>query len=111
LLIWQATRPQIIIARVANGLATVAFLARAETGKLVPTSISFGGAAGSWRVAYFALLNLAIQRAEQLRVQAQLEPLATNPNPKAVRQGIYAASLQGIYLERKFGVEAAPAKP
>src|ERR1700720_2889728 len=57
LIVWQATKPRIISSRVAGGTATISFLAGNEQGKVVPTSISFGAAAGTWRVSYFALLN------------------------------------------------------
>jgi hypothetical protein len=111
LIFWQSTKPRIISARATGGTATISFLARDEQGKVVPTSISFGGTVGAWRVSYFALLNPAIARATQLREQARIDPLGTKPNAEAVRQANKAANLQGIYLERKLGAPAAPAKP
>ena len=101
LAVWQATQPRIISARVTGNTATVLFLARNEQEKLIPTAISFGGAPGHWRVSYFGLLNPAIARTAEFRAQAQLDPLATKPNPEAVRQANDAAKLQGKYLERR----------
>jgi hypothetical protein len=111
LVVWQSTKPRIISARVAGGTATISFLAGNEQGKVVPTSISFGGAVGTWRVSYFALLNPAIARAAQQREQARIDPLATKPNVEAVRQADRAANVQGIYLEHKLGAPTARAKP
>ncbi|MEA2199940.1 MAG: hypothetical protein QOI89_536 [Solirubrobacteraceae bacterium] len=101
LIIWQATKPRIVSAQGSAGTATITFLARDEQGNVVPTSISFGGAPGNWRVSYFPVLNGLIQRTVQLRVQAQLDPLGTKPNAEAVRQGHNAANIQSTYLERK----------
>lgn len=111
LIIWQSTKPRIISARAAGRTATISFLARNEQGKVVPTSISFGGAVGAWRVSYFALLNPAIARATQQREQARIDPLGTKPDAEAVRQANNAANIQGNYLERKLGAPAKPAKP
>jgi hypothetical protein len=111
LIVWQSTKPRIISARVARKTATISFLAGDEQGKVVPTAISFGGAVGTWRVSYFALLNPAIARATQQREQARIDPLGTKPNAEAVRQAYKASKIQGIYLERKLGAPAKPAKP
>jgi hypothetical protein len=108
LIIWQATKPRIVSAHDSGGTATIAFLARDEQDHVVPTSISFGGAPGNWRVSYLPLLNGLIQRTVQLRVQAQLEPLGTKPNPEAVRQGANASNIQSIYLERKLHAASKP---
>jgi len=110
-LIWQGTKPRISSASLSGGQATISFVARDETDKLLPASITFRGGEGKWRVVYFSLLNGAIQRAVQLRVQAKLEPLATKPSVEAVRQGDSAGALQSFYLERLFRSEAATAKP
>jgi hypothetical protein len=99
--VWQSTKPRILSAGLASGIATISFLARNEQGDVTPASISFGGAPGRWRVSYFSLLNPAIARAAQYRVQVQLDPLGTKPNPEAVRIGDNAATLQGVYLERR----------
>jgi hypothetical protein len=109
--VWQATRPRIVSAKSSPGTATITFLARNEQGDVMPTAISFGGAPESWRVSYFGLLNPAIARAAQFRTQVQLDPLATKPSPEAVRQAYSAASLQGIYLERKFAGTGTARKP
>jgi hypothetical protein len=101
LIIWQATKPRIVSAHDSGGMATITFLARDEQDNVVPTSISFGGTPGNWRVSYFPLLNGLIQRTVQLRVQAKLEPLSTKANAEAVRQGDNAANIQSTYLERK----------
>lgn len=108
LIVWQGTKPNIITAGVTHGEATISFFARNEQGSVIPSSISFGGAPNGWRVSYFSMLNPAIQRAVQLRVQAQLEPLGTKANAEAVRQGADAAALQGIYLEHRLGGAAKP---
>jgi hypothetical protein len=101
LIIWQGTKPRIVSARDSGGASIVTFLSRDEQGNVVPTSISFGGTPGNWRVSYFALLNGLLQRTVQLRTQAQLEPLGTKANAEAVRQGDNAATIQSTYLERK----------
>jgi hypothetical protein len=98
---WQATKPTIVSTRTAARTAAITFYARDELGNVIPASISFEGAPGSWHVSFFSMLNFALQRAAQLRAQAQIEPLATKPNAEAIRQGDNAARLQGTYLERK----------
>jgi len=108
IIVWQATKPQIVSARVAGTMATISFLARNEEGTVMPTSISFGGAPGAWRVAYFPLLNPAISRTAEQRAQARIEPLGTKPSPEAVRQGDSASNIQGTYLERRLAAESAP---
>jgi hypothetical protein len=109
--VWQATRPRIASAKAGPGTATITFLARNEQGDVTPTAISFGGAPGSWRVSYFGMLNPALARAAQFRAQVQIDPLATKPSPEAVRQAYSAASLQGIYLERKAAAAGTRLKP
>jgi hypothetical protein len=112
LVVWQSTKPQIVSARVAGATATISFLARNEQGNVLPTSISFGGAPGAWRVSFFSLLNPAIARTTEAREQARIEPLGTKPSPEAVRRADSAANIQGAYLERKIAAEAAaPTKP
>lgn len=112
LVIWQATKPRIISARLAGTMETISFLSRNEQGNVVPASISFGGAPGTWRVSYFSLLNPAIARTTEQREQARIEPLGTKPDVEAVRKADSAASIQSTYLERKLGAAAAaPAKP
>jgi hypothetical protein len=112
LVVWQSTKPQIISARAAGRMATISFLARNEQGNVIPTSISFGGAPGKWRVSFFSLLNPAIARTTEQREQVRIEPLGTKPSPEAVRRANSAATIQGAYLERKLAAErAAPAKP
>lgn len=101
LLIWQATKPRIVTAKVSGETATIAFLARDEKDHVVPASISFTRSAGAWLVSYFSLLDGALQRAAQLTTQAQLEPLGTKPSAEAVRKGNAAAGLQSTYLESR----------
>jgi hypothetical protein len=98
---WQATKPKIVTATSHGSTALITFLARNEAGTVVPASISFQQASGSWLVSYFSLLDGAIQRTVQRRTQAQIEPLATKPSPEAVRQGFAAMPLQSNYLERQ----------
>lgn len=98
---WQATKPKIVTATGHGATAVITFLARNEVGTVVPASISFQQAGGSWLVSYFSLLDGAIQRTVQQRTQAQIEPLATKPSPEAVRQGFAAMPLQSNYLERQ----------
>jgi hypothetical protein len=106
-LIWQGTKPRIVTARVSGKTATITFLARNEKDGVVPASISFVRSDGAWQVSYFSLLDGALQRAVQLRVQAELEPLGTKPSAEAVRQGNAAANLQSTYLERQLHSSAA----
>jgi hypothetical protein len=108
LIIWQGTKPRIVSAHVSGATATITFLARDEQGHVVPTSISFGGAPGSWLVSYFPLLNGLIQRTVQLRVQAQIDPLGTKANAEAIRQGDNAARIQSTYLERRLRAARKP---
>jgi hypothetical protein len=109
LVVWQATKPRLVSAHVAGGSANITFLARDELGKVIPASISFEGGTGRWRVSFFSMLNFALQRAVQLAAQTRLDPLATKPNPEAIREGERAATLQGAYLESK--LLRRPAKP
>jgi len=100
-IVWQATKPHIVSARVSGSTAVVTFLAREEDGSVAPASISFEkGEHGEWLVSYFSLLNPALQRVAQARTQAQIEPLATKPSKEAAREGTNALFLQGIYRER-----------
>ena len=99
-IVWLADKPHILYARAAGGGAVVAFLARSETGTVIPASVSFERSAGSWHISYFSLLDPALQRAAQSRAQAQIEPLATKPAVEAVRQGANALHLQGAYREQ-----------
>ena len=110
-IVWQSTKPRIVSAGAAAGTATIKFLARNEMGDVLPTAISFRGAAGRWRVSYFGLLNPAIARTAQLRVQTRLDPLATKPSAEAVRAAVNAAKLQGEYLEREFAAASRRTKP
>jgi hypothetical protein len=102
ILIWQGTKPRIVTARVTGGTATITFFARDEADHVIPASISFQRSSrGVWQVSFFSLLDPALQRAVQLRTQAQVDPLGTKPSAEAVRQGNVAASLQSLYLERQ----------
>jgi hypothetical protein len=109
-LVWQGTKPRIQTAAVTGETATITFLARNEQDKVVPGSISFARSEGRWLVSYFSLLDGALQRAVQLRVQSELEPLGTKPSPEAVRKGNAAAALQSTYLERQSRPPAAAGK-
>jgi hypothetical protein len=110
LIVWQATKPKIVDAReISPGMTTIRFLARDERDNVVPSSISLFGAAGKWRVSYFPLLNPALARAADERVQAQIDPLATKPSPEAVRQANLAGNIQANYLELK--LRTGRAKP
>jgi hypothetical protein len=109
--VWQSTRPRIVSASVAGGTATISFLARNEKDEVLPTAISFEGAPGRWRVSYFGLLNPAIARTAEFRVQARVDPLATKPSPEAIRAADDAAKLQGDYLERKLAAGGRRATP
>jgi hypothetical protein len=100
-IVWQATKPQIVSAAVTNGTALIRFVARDERDNLLPASISLQRTGGSWRVSYFSVLDGALQRSVQLREQAAIDPLATKAAAEAVRQGDAAGSLQSAYLERQ----------
>lgn len=104
--VWQATKPQIVSASVTNGTALIRFVARDETDKLLPASISLQRTEGVWRVSYFSLLDGALERSVQLREQAAIDPLATKPAAEAVRQGDAAGSLQSVYLEKQVHASA-----
>jgi hypothetical protein len=109
-LIWQGTKPRIVTAKVSGDTATIAFLTRDEKDHVVPASISFTRSNGAWLVSYFSVLDGALQRAVQLSVQAELEPLGTKASPQAVRKGDEAATLQSTYLERQLHPPAATRK-
>jgi hypothetical protein len=109
-LVWQSTKPHIVSARLAGGTATISFLSRNETDAVVPSAISFAGSPGRWRVSYFGLLNPAIARTAEQRVQARVDPLATKPSPEAITAADRAAKLQGDYLERKLAAGGKRAK-
>lgn len=104
-LIWQGTKPHIVSTSESGTSVTILFQARDETDKLLPGSITLRGGEGHWEVTYLSLLNFALQRTVQLRVQASIEPLATKPNPEAVRQGDSASAIQTTYLERLLRTE------
>jgi hypothetical protein len=106
-LIWQATKPRIVTARVTGETAAITFLARDEKDDVAPASISFTRTHGVWLVSFFSMLNGALQRAVQLRLQAQLEPLGSKPSADAIRQGSAAAALQSTYLERQLHATSA----
>jgi hypothetical protein len=106
--IWQATKPRIVTARARGATAVITFLARDEKDGVVPASISFLRSKGAWLVSYFSPLDGAIQRAVQLRLQAQIDPLGTKPSAEAVRQGDSAARLQSTYLERQLRAAGKP---
>src|SRR5207244_10320157 len=72
LVTWQATKPKIVSASVTAGTAMIRFLALDETGKLRAASVSFRGGEGNWHVAYFSLLNGALQRAAQQSTQVRV---------------------------------------
>jgi hypothetical protein len=101
-IVWQATKPQIVSATQSSGTVLIKFLARDEKDNLLPASISLQrGAAGSWQVSFFSLLDGALQHTVEHREQAALAPLSTKPAAEAVRQGETAGSLQSLYLERQ----------
>jgi hypothetical protein len=101
LLVWQATKPQIVSATHSNGTALIRFVARDETDKLLPASISLQGGPGGWKVSYFSLLDTALAHSVAHREQAAIDPLATKASAEAVRQGEAAGALQSEYLERQ----------
>ena len=109
ILVWQATKPRIVGTRVTGSSVLITFLTRDEKNGIVPASISFERAKGVWLVSYLSMLDFAIQRSVQSRLQAQLEPLATKPSAEAVRQAAAAATLQSKYLERRLR-EKGPAR-
>jgi hypothetical protein len=109
-LIWQGTKPHIVSSSGSATTVTIMFQARDESNRLLPGSITLRGGEGHWRVAYFSPLNFELQRAVQLRVQANIEPLATKPSAEAVRQGDAASAIQTNYLEHLLHAEAS-AKP
>jgi hypothetical protein len=111
LLVWQGTKPRIVSANVSGPTAAIRFMARDEAGKLLPGSITLRGGEGHWSVVYFSLLDFALQRTVQQRVQARIEPLATKPSPEAARQGDRASAIQSIYLARLVREEAAERRP
>jgi hypothetical protein len=110
-LIWQATKPRILTAQVTGQTAAITFLARDEKDNVAPASISFTRTHGIWLVSFFSPLDGALQRAVQLRLQAQLEPLGTKPSAEAVRQGSAAAALQSTYLEHQLRPASAKGQP
>ncbi len=105
-IVWQASKPAIVTARVSAGDAVIEFLARDEKNNLMPSSITFRRAKEGWLVAYMSMLDSALQRSVQTRVQAAIEPLATKPAAEAVRQGYAALGLQSTYLQRELAAEA-----
>lgn len=107
LVLWQGSRPGIVSTRVAGSIATIEFVIRDEKNDLAPSAITFRRSGGSWRVVYMSLLDSALQRSVQTRVQAAIEPLATKPAAEAVRQGYAALSLQSAYLQKELGAAAA----
>jgi len=106
-IVWQATKPHIVTTRAIDSKARITFLARGETGAVIPTSISFERTNGSWLVSYLPLLDWALQRTAQTQAQARIAPLATKPSAEAVRQGFAASVLQSTYLERGSRAHAA----
>jgi hypothetical protein len=106
-IVWQGTKPHIVTADNHGTTAVIMFMARNEADAIVPASISFQQANGTWLVSYFSMLDGAIQRTVQQRTQAQIDPLATKPAAEAVRQGFAVVPLQSNYLERQ---ERAAAK-
>jgi hypothetical protein len=105
-LVWQATKPGIVNEHVGPNAATIEFVARDERDRLTPSSITFRRAGAHWLVAYMSLLDSALQRSVQTRVQAAIEPLATKPAAEAVRQGYAALALQSTYLQRELAAES-----
>jgi hypothetical protein len=99
LVIWQGTKPHVVSVHVVGPNALISFLARDEADGVIPASISLQRTGESWLVSYFSLLDGALQRSVQSRVQAQIDPLATKPAPHAIREGIKASQLQSTYLE------------
>jgi hypothetical protein len=107
LVLWQASKPGVVSTRVVGSIATIQFVIRDEKNNLVPSSITFRRSGRRWRVVYMSLLDTALQRSVQTRVQAAIEPLATKPAAEAVRQGYAALSLQSAYLQKELGAAAA----
>jgi hypothetical protein len=106
-LVWQSTKPAIRSAEIHGKTAVIKFLARSESGQVVPASISFERGRNGWLVSYFSMLDPALQRAAQLRAQGEIDPLATKPSLAAVRQGANALLLQSFYRERLLKESAA----
>jgi hypothetical protein len=110
-IVWQATKPHIVSVRSVGETVTISFLSRNEKNEVIPTAISFAGSPGRWRVSYFGLLNPAIVRTTEQRVQARVDPLATVPSPQAITAADDAAKLQGDYLERRLVQGGKRTKP
>jgi hypothetical protein len=107
-LLWQGSKPGVVNKRVNGNLATIEFVTRDEKNNLTPSSITFRRAGAGWLVAYMSLLDSALQRSVQTRVQAAVEPLATKrPAAEAVRQGFAALVLQSNYFQKELGTIAA----
>lgn len=100
-LVWQATKPQIVSASQSNGTAFIKFLTRDEKDNLLPASISLRRGQGRWQVSYFSLLDGALQRSVAHSVQAAIDPLATKASAEAIRRGEAAGSLQSSYVQRE----------
>jgi hypothetical protein len=105
--LWQASKPGIIAKHATATEATIQFVTRDEKNHLMPSSITFRRAGSGWLVSYMSLLDSALQRSVQTRVQVAVEPLATKPAAEAVRQGYAALSLQSNYLQKEQGALAA----
>jgi hypothetical protein len=106
LAVWQGSKPGIINKRVTGASATIEFIVRVEKDQLSPSSITFKRSGKGWLVSYMSLLDSALQRSVQTRVQAAISPLGTKPAAEAVRQGYSALGLQSTYLQRELAAEA-----
>ena len=105
-IVWQGSKPGVIASRVSGNTAVIEFLARDEKNNLMPSSITFRRSSRRWLVAYMSMLDTALQRSVQTRVQAAIEPLATKPAVEAVRQGYAALGFQSDSLQRELAAEA-----
>jgi hypothetical protein len=105
-IVWQGSKPGVTASRVSGNTAVIEFLARDEKNNLMPSSITFRRSLGRWLVAYMSILDTALQRSVQTRVQAAIEPLATKPAVEAVRQGYAALGFQSDSLQREIAAEA-----
>jgi hypothetical protein len=73
------------------------------SGRPALSSITWKRSGGKWRIHYQPFLDAMLRSAAQSRVQAQIDPNATQPSEQAVRAGAAAAQLQSQYLRRSGG--------
>jgi hypothetical protein len=91
---------------VSGDSAVIEYAARDENNNLAPPSMTLRGSKRGRLVAHTPMLDAALQRSVQTRVQVAIEPLATKPAIEAVRQGYAAPGLQSNYLQRELAAEA-----